>query len=84
MTRRLVKALDGLSGVGNVLIYNGDPNYSISGEAYRCHRPKTRRLIDWLFSSFGKDHCKQAYLHDVQKARALIVESFYFKESENA
>jgi len=84
MTGRLIKALDGLSGVANVLIYNGDPNYSISGDAYRKNRVRTRKFIDWLLSPFGKDHCKSAHLNDVQKARALIAESFSFKEKSDA
>lgn len=76
MTSRLIRLGDALSQLGNVLIFNGDPNYSISGEAYRKNRTLLRRLIDALFARWEADHCRQAYLNDVQKARKLVVESF--------
>ena len=79
MTSRLTRLGDALSQFGNVLIFNGDPNYSISGEAWRKGRHGLRRSIDWLFSPFEADHCRTAYLNDVQKARALVVESMYHK-----
>lgn len=83
MTSRIIRALDALSQLGNVVIYGGDSNYSISGEAYRNGRHKTRRFIDWLFSPFERDHCRLAYLNDVQKARALIVDNA-FREAESS
>lgn len=76
MTSRLIRALDALSQLGNVLIFNGDPNYSISGEAFRKKRQGWQRVIDWLFSPLEGEHCRQAYLNDVQKARRLVVDSF--------
>lgn len=84
MTARWIRALDALSQFGNVVIYNGDPNYSISGEAYRKGRHKTQRVIDWLFSPFEVDHCRLAYLNDVQKARRLIVASHFEQGELNA
>ena len=72
MTSRLIRLGDATSQFFNVLIYNGDPNYSISGEAYRKGRVRTQAFIDALFSPFEKDHCRKAYENDVAKARALV------------
>lgn len=82
MTSRLIRIGDALSQLGNVIIFNGDPNYSISGEAYRRNRPVLRRVIDALMAPFGAAHCRQAYLNDVQKARRLIVDSFHHNKKE--
>lgn len=82
MTSRLIRLGDALSQVGNVLIFNGDPNYSISGDAYRRNRPLLRRIIDTIFRPIEADHCRTAYLNDVQKARRLIVDSFAHKKKE--
>lgn len=73
MTARWIRALDAVSQLGNVLIFNGDPNYSISGEAYRRGRHRWRRFIDALFSPFESDHCRKAYENDVAKAIALVL-----------
>lgn len=74
MTTRFVRALDALSQLGNVMIFNGDPNYSISGESYRKGRKKTQAFIDWVFSPFEDDHCYNAYLNDLNKAATLVTE----------
>lgn len=79
---RLIRAGDALSSFFNVLIFNGDPNYSISGDAYRFSRHRLRRVIDWLFSPFEADHCRSAYLNDVQKARRLVVEATFGERGE--
>jgi hypothetical protein len=71
---RLFRAGDALSQFFNVLIFNGDSNYSISGEAYRKHRTILRGLIDILFMPFGHDHCYKAYQNDVAKAEKLLAE----------
>jgi len=81
MTARWIRALDAVSQLGNVLIFNGDPNYSISGEAYRRGRHRWRRFIDALFSPFETDHCRKAYENDVAKAIRLIEDSKRQKES---
>lgn len=73
MGSRLIRALDAVSQLGNVLLFNGDPNYSISGEAYRRGRRRWRRCIDALFSPFEADHCRKAYDNDVAKAIALVL-----------
>lgn len=70
--QRLIHLGDALSQFFNVLIFNGDPNDSISGDAYRLNRPHLRAFIDWLFSPFEKDHCRAAYLNDLGKAKRLV------------
>ena len=72
MAGRLIRLGDAASQFFNVLIFGGDPNYSISGDAYRFNREPLRTIIDWLFSPFEKDHCRRAHEHDVEKARALL------------
>lgn len=75
MTSRLIRLGDAVSQFGNVLIFDGDPNHSISGDAYRFGRYRLVALIDWLFSPFESDHCRKSYLHDVEKARRLVEEA---------
>lgn len=74
MTARWIRALDAVSQLGNVLFFNGDPNYSISGESYRRGRRRWQAFIDGLFSPFEPDHCRKAYENDVAKAIRLIVD----------
>jgi hypothetical protein len=72
---RLIKLGDALSQFFNVLIFGGDPNYSISGDAYRYKRVWLMRIIDLLASPFEADHCEKAYINDVLKARKLLDEA---------
>lgn len=48
MTSRLIRAWDCISQLFNVLIFDGDSNYSISGDAYRLKRVRLQQFIDWL------------------------------------
>jgi len=68
----LIKLGDAFSQFFNVLLFNGDPNYSISGDAYRFKREKLRKFVDLLFSRFEQEHCKKAYENDIEKARKLL------------
>lgn len=74
MTSRLIRLGDAASQFFNVLIFNGDPNHSISGDAYRFGRYRLAAFIDWLFSPFEADHCLESYLNDVEKAKRLLDE----------
>ena len=67
----LIHLGDALSQFFNVLLFNGDPNYSISGDAYRFKRVWMMKLIDKVF---GAGHCESAYANDVAKAQALVHE----------
>ena len=70
----LVRIGDALSQLLNVIIFDGDPNYSVSGDAYRLKRGILRAVIDWLASPWEADHCLMAYLNDVDKARKLLLD----------
>ena len=74
MTSRLIRAGDALSQLLNVLIFDGDPNHSMSGDAYRYKRVRLMRAINWLASPWERDHCRLAYEHDVSKAARLLGE----------
>ena len=73
MTSRLHRAADALSQLLNVLIFDGDSNYSISGDAHRLDRVRLKRFIDWVFF-WEEDHCLLSYLNDVRKAEKLVEE----------
>jgi hypothetical protein len=71
---RLIRLGDAASQFFNVLIFNGDPNHSVSGDAYRFRRHRLRRVIDWLASPWEAEHCKVSYENDVSKAAKLLAE----------
>ena len=68
----LIRLGDAVSQVLNVLLFNGDPNHSVSGDAYRYRRLRLQRALDALFSVWEADHCRRAHEHDVEKARRLL------------
>ena len=70
---RLTRALDALSQLLNVIIFNGDENYSISADAYCYDRKVIKLLANSLF--MDKNHCRDAYLNDINKAKALLQEA---------
>lgn len=70
-----VRLGDATSQFFNVLIFNGDPNYSISGDAYRFNRKILRWAVDTAFHVFECNHCRNAYENDVAKARRLLTEN---------
>lgn len=71
---RLHRLGDATSQWFNVLIFNADPNYSISGDAYRFKRKRLCQFIDWLCSPFERDHCQRAWENDIAKAVELLAE----------
>jgi len=74
MTSRLHRSIDALSQLFNVIIFNGDSNHSISGDAYRFNRIWLMHKIDYIFSPWEDEHCKKSHLNDVKKASALLRE----------
>ncbi len=74
MTSRFIRAGDALSQLLNVLIFNGDPNYSVSGDAFRLKRDTLRWWLDLLASPWEPDHCLLAYANDVDKAKKLLLD----------
>lgn len=71
---RHIRLGDALSQFFNVLLLGGDPNHSISGDAYRYGREPLRQWIDAVFSPWERQHCRSAYENDVFKARELLAE----------
>jgi hypothetical protein len=70
----LIRLGDALSQFFNVLLFNGEANHSISGDAYRHGRWGLMFAIDALFKPWQRNHCRRAYESDVAKARALVAE----------
>ena len=68
---RLRRLGDALSQFFNVLIFNGEANHSISGDAYRFNRVWLIKILDLLFSPLEKEHCKNAHLKDIRLACEL-------------
>lgn len=71
-TPRWHRLIDATSQWFNVLLFNGEANYSISGDAHRLHRPRLRAFIDALMAPFEADHCRNAYLADIARALRLL------------
>jgi hypothetical protein len=71
MAKYYIRLWDAFSQFLNVLLLNGDPNHSISGDAYRYKRIRSMNLIDFVL---GKNHCMTSHLNDVSKARKLLEE----------
>lgn len=70
------KLFDALSQVLNVLLFNGEANYSLSGDAYRFKRKWLMWLFDWFFYVLWQesDHCYHSYYNDVKRAGELLAE----------
>jgi hypothetical protein len=77
VTSHLIRLGDAASQFFNVLIFDGDPNHSISGDAFRFGRRRLSACIDLLFSPFETEHCRAAYENDVRKAIKLVEEHSY-------
>lgn len=67
----LIRAGDALSQLVNVLLLNGDANESISGRAHREGWKRAERTINRLLAWLEPDHCRAAYLADLERARLL-------------
>ena len=66
---RLARIGDAISQLGNVLLFNGSQNHSISGDAFRYGRPLVLSIANWLFRD--TNHCRHAHLKDVWLADRL-------------
>jgi len=77
MKSRLFRLADASSQFFNVLFYNGEPNHSVSGDAYRYNRIRTQKFIDWFFLKLFKEeqHCKASHLNDVARGCELCKET---------
>jgi|GEM_PF-1739223 len=75
---RLLRLSAWLSQGGNVVLFNGSPDETVSGRAYRQGvlqlNPKwasRRRLINRVFF-WQTDHCKISHQQDVKMAKAIM------------
>lgn len=77
-SNRAIRAGDALSQFFNVLLFNGHPNESMSGRAWRT---KAKFLGIYLYKVidtilwFDKDHCKTAYENDIAYAKTIVEEN---------
>ena len=76
MKAYLIRVLEGLSHLGNAILYprTGSAHHSISADAWRYRRWKTIRVIDWLFSRIERDHCRKTYEWEVEQAARFLSE----------
>jgi hypothetical protein len=76
LTPRLIKIGDAFSQLVNVAVLpnhkDTTANESISGRAYRQGWKNARKVIDFLFLPFERDHCKKSHEADLQRARDLL------------
>lgn len=78
MKRRLLNILIAVDQLIYVLITLGDglPDETISSALYRTERngrrfgKMFRPVVDWLFSPIEKDHCRLAYLSEVNRLQS--------------
>jgi|11BtaG_2_1085332.scaffolds.fasta_scaffold63932_2 hypothetical protein len=62
--------------VNTAVLFSDNPNESISGRAYRLNDEQvwkqTEKTINFIFQKWDEDHCKQAFLNDLGRARKLL------------
>lgn len=73
-TSRLHRLADAISQVLNVLIFNGEANHSVSGDAYRLGRARLESFIDRAFALIEDHHCYKSHMADVERAQRLLEE----------
>ena len=72
MKRRLWNWLVLFSHMLNVLVFNGDPQESLSARSYR-EDMWTKPIIDYLFSLFGEEHhCLKSHIDERLHARKVL------------
>ena len=72
MKRRLWNWLVLFSHMLNVLVFNGDPQESLSARSYR-EQMWTERYIDAFFRLFGEEHhCMEAHIEERVHARRVL------------
>ena len=62
--------------INTAVLFSNNPNESISGRAYRLNDEQgwkqAEKTINFVFQSWEEDHCKQAFLNDLTRARQLL------------
>lgn len=78
----LIRLGDWLSAGFNVLVLNGSTDESTSGRAYReavindkRHWLMLLQAIDALFALYEQEHCRKAYLADLERCRARLADA---------
>ena len=75
-TPRYIKVGDAISQLLNVSLLSRhkytNANESISGRCHRCVWKRAEKVINALFYVFEKDHCRKAYIADINRAKQLI------------
>ena len=75
-TPRYIKVGDAISQLLNVSLLSRhkytNANESISGRCHRCGWKRAEKVINALFYVFEKDHCRKAYIADIDRAKQLI------------
>ena len=75
-TPRYIKVGDAISQLLNVSLLSRhkytNANESISGRCHRCGWKRAEKVINALFYVFEKDHCRKAYIADINRAKQLI------------
>ena len=78
-TPRYIKVGDAISQLLNVSLLSRhkytNANESISGRCHRCGWKRAEKVINALFYVFEKDHCRKAYIADINRAKQLIASS---------
>lgn len=77
LLNRLIHIGDWLSAGLNAIFLGGCNQESTSGRSYRevvfegnSKWRTSLKVIDWFFSPFEKDHCKNAYYKDLARAES--------------
>lgn len=62
--------------INTAVLLSNNPNESVSGRAYRLNDEQgwkqAEKAINFVFKHWGDDHCKQAFLNDLSRARQLL------------
>lgn len=62
--------------INTAVLFSNNPNESVSGRAYRLNDEEgwkqAEKAINFVFKRWGDDHCKQAFLNDLSRARQLL------------
>jgi len=72
---RLHRLADATSQWFNVLIFGGEANHSVSGDAWRYQRRNLERFINWL-CFWERDHCYASHKADINRAKDLLLEHY--------
>lgn len=83
----ILRAGDLLSQALNTIVFNGQTDESTSGRSYRQGELGGKRnwqlmqnFVDWLLGYFEDEHCKKAYLADLERAEERLRQAKLLKK----